>query len=388
MYFLPVTPEFVEAIIEKERPDGLFLQFGGQTALNCGVSLHNSGVLARNNVQVLGTSVETIVATEDRDLFATKLTEIDEPIAKSIAVSTVDDAVYAADQIGYPVIARAAFALGGLGSGFANNKDELTELVSRSLTSSPQVLIERSMKGWKEAEYEVVRDGADNCITVCNMENFDPLGIHTGDSIVIAPSQTMDDIEYHMLRTAAIKIVRHLGIVGECNVQYALDPVSLKYCVIEVNPRLSRSSALASKATGYPLAFIAAKIALGYLLPDLRNSITRVTSACFEPSLDYVVTKIPRWDIRKFQKVSPALGSSMKSVGEVMAIGRSWEESMQKALRMVDNSVQGFEEKPFEDFIDTLVNPTDQVPHFAYPALPHPPHRSYKEWVSLFSPTH
>jgi len=360
VYFLPVTPEFVEAIIEKEKPDGLFLQFGGQTALNCGVALHNSGVLAKHNVQVLGTSVETIVCTEDREEFANKLTEIDEPIATSVAVSSVADALYAADQIGYPVIGRAAFSLGGLGSGFAYNREELEELVEKALSSSPQILIEKSMKGWKEVEYEVVRDSADNCITVCNMENFDPLGIHTGDSIVIAPSQTLDDIEYQMLRTAAIRIVRHLGVVGECNVQYALHATSLQYCVIEVNPRLSRSSALASKATGYPLAFIAAKIALGYLLPDLRNSITRVTSACFEPSLDYCVTKIPRWDVRKFQRVNPVLGSAMKSVGEVMAIGRSWEESMQKALRMVDSSVMGFQSKKFEDHDEAMVVATDQ----------------------------
>lgn len=360
VYFLPVLPEFVESVIEKERPDGIFLQFGGQTALNCGVTLNETGVLARNGVQVLGTSVETIIATEDRDEFASKLTEIDEPIARSIAASTIEDALTAADQIGYPVIARAAFALGGLGSGFAEDRQELLEIVERALSVSPQVLIERSMKGWKEVEYEVVRDSLDNCVTVCNMENFDPLGIHTGDSIVIAPSQTLDDTEYHMLRTAAIRIVRHLGVVGECNVQYALNPHSLDYCVIEVNPRLSRSSALASKATGYPLAFVAAKIALGHSLPQLRNSITEVTSACFEPSLDYVVCKIPRWDLKKFGKVSDKLGSSMKSVGEVMAIGRTFEESFQKALRMVDNSVQGFEAKGIADFRNIMEHPTDQ----------------------------
>lgn len=360
VYFLPVTPDFVESVIEKERPDGIFLQFGGQTALNCGVSLSESGVLSRNGVQVLGTSVETIIATEDRDEFAVKLTEIDEPIAKSIAATTLQDALTAADQIGYPVIARAAFALGGLGSGFADNRQELKKLVEKALAASPQVLIERSMRGWKEVEYEVVRDSLDNCITVCNMENFDPLGIHTGDSIVVAPSQTMDDTEYHMLRTSAIRIVRHLGVVGECNVQYALNPHSLQYCVIEVNPRLSRSSALASKATGYPLAFIAAKIALGYSLPILRNSLTQVTSACFEPSMDYVVTKIPRWDLKKFSKVNNKLGSSMKSVGEVMAIGRNFEESFQKAIRMVDNSVQGFMAKNVDNYEEVLEKPTDQ----------------------------
>jgi len=360
VYFLPVTPEFVEQIIEKEAPDGLLLQFGGQTALNCGVALDNSGVLARHNVKVLGTSVATIVATEDRDEFAAKLTEIGEPIAKSVAASNIEDALFAGDQIGYPVISRAAFSLGGLGSGFANNREELLELVEKSFATSPQVLIERSMKGWKEVEYEVVRDAEDNCITVCNMENFDPLGIHTGDSIVVAPSQTLDDDEYHMLRTAAIRITRHLGVVGECNVQYALHATSRQYCVIEVNPRLSRSSALASKATGYPLAFVAAKIALGKTLPELRNSVNKITSACFEPSLDYCVVKIPRWDIRKFARANAKLGSGMKSVGEVMAVGRTFEESFQKALRMVDNSVQGFDPKEIPDIDQIMTVPTDQ----------------------------
>jgi len=360
VYFLPVLPDFVESVIEKERPDGILLQFGGQTALNCGVELSESGVLARNGVQVLGTSVETIMVTEDRERFSTALTEINEPIATSIAASTVEEALAAADKIGFPVIGRAAYALGGLGSGFANNKEELLTLVEKSFAVSPQVLIEKSLRGWKEVEYEVVRDAQDNCVTVCNMENFDPLGIHTGDSIVIAPSQTLDDTEYHMLRTAAIRIVRHLGVVGECNVQYALNPHSLEYCVIEVNPRLSRSSALASKATGYPLAFIAAKLALGYSLPELRNSITEVTSACFEPSLDYVVCKIPRWDLQKFSKANNQLGSSMKSVGEVMAIGRTFEEAFQKALRMVDGSVQGFQSKEINNFEDILSKPTDQ----------------------------
>ncbi|KAI9182852.1 carbamoyl-phosphate synthase (glutamine-hydrolyzing) cpa2 [Blastocladiella emersonii ATCC 22665] len=342
VYFLPVTPEYVEEVIAKERPDGILLTFGGQTALNVGIALDKSGVLAKYKIKVLGTQISTLERSEDRDLFAKALQEIDIPIATSVAVETVDEALAAAKDIGYPVIVRSAFALGGLGSGFANDADELHALATQSLTLSPQILVERSMKGWKEVEYEVVRDAEDNCITVCNMENLDPLGVHTGDSVVVAPSQTLSDQEYHMLRTAAIRIIRHLGVVGECNVQYALNPDTLEYAVIEVNARLSRSSALASKATGYPLALVAAKIALGYSLPDLRNGVTKTTTACFEPSLDYVVTKIPRWDLAKFAHVGRSVGSQMKSVGEVMAIGRTFEESLQKAMRMVDPSIDGF----------------------------------------------
>ncbi|KAJ3008087.1 carbamoyl-phosphate synthase (glutamine-hydrolyzing) cpa2 [Thoreauomyces humboldtii] len=360
VYFLPANPEYVTMVIERERPDGILLAFGGQTALNCGVELERSGVLEKYGVKVLGTPVRTLELTEDRHLFARALEEIDIPVAQSTAVSTVEDAIAAAEVIGYPVIVRAAYALGGLGSGFAHSSQELRELATSSLTLSPQLLVEKSMKGWKELEYEVVRDAEDNCITVCNMENFDPLGTHTGDSIVIAPSQTLSDDEYHMLRSAAIKIVRHLGVVGECNVQYALSPDSLEYAVIEVNARLSRSSALASKATGYPLAFVAAKIALGASLPDLRNSVTRTTTANFEPSLDYVVTKIPRWDLGKFQHVSRRIGSSMKSVGEVMGIGRTWEESLQKAIRMVDPSYEGFQALNFGDLDKALAEPTDR----------------------------
>ncbi|KAF0454556.1 carbamoyl-phosphate synthase [Gigaspora margarita] len=317
------------------------------------------GVLARNNVKVLGTPIRTLEVSEDRDLFAQALKEIDIPVAESTAVSTIDDALAAAEQIGYPVIIRSAFTLGGLGSGFASNPEELHSLAAKSLSLSPQILVEKSMKGWKEVEYEVVRDAANNCITVCNMENFDPLGIHTGDSIVVAPSQTLSDEEYHMLRTAAIKIIRHLGVVGECNVQYALNPQSLEYKVIEVNARLSRSSALASKATGYPLAFIAAKIALGHTLTELPNLVTKTTTACFEPSLDYIVTKIPKWDLRKFQHVNRNIGSSMKSVGEVMAVGRTFEESLQKAIRQVDPSFEGFQSLQFPDLDKTLGDPTD-----------------------------
>jgi carbamoyl-phosphate synthase large subunit len=330
VYFLPVRAEYIEYVIEKEKPDGVLLTFGGQSALNCGIELYEKGVFTKHNVKVLGTPIKTLQISEDRDLFAKALKEIDIPVATSIAVNTVDDAVKAASQIGYPIIIRSAFALGGLGSGFAADAISLRELAAKSLSLSPQILVERSMKGWKEVEYEVVRDAANNCITVCNMENFDPLGTHTGDSIVVAPSQTLTDEEYHMLRTAAIKIICHLGVVGECNVQYALNPNSLEFAVIEVNARLSRSSALASKATGYPLAFVAAKIALGATLPELRNAVTKNTTANFEPSLDYVVTKIPRWDLSKFQHVGRNIGPSMKSVGEVMAIGRTWEESLQK----------------------------------------------------------
>ena len=342
IYFLPVTPFFIEKVIEKERPQGILLAFGGQTALNCGVALHQSGVLARYGVEVLGTPVEAIMNTEDRDLFARKLDEIEVKTIKSHAVECVEDARRAAAELGYPVIIRAAYALGGLGSGFCDDEQELDELCSKAFSFSPQVLVEKSLKGWKEVEYEVVRDCYDNCITVCNMENFDPLGIHTGESIVIAPSQTLTNNEYHKLREIAIRIVRHIGIVGECNVQYALDPDSEDYRVIEVNARLSRSSALASKATGYPLAFVAAKLGLGYGLFELKNSVTRTTPAFFEPALDYVVCKIPRWDLGKFHGVSRELGSSMKSVGEVMAIGRTFEEAIQKGLRMIGQGMHGF----------------------------------------------
>ena len=342
VYYLPVTPEFVEEVIRREHPDGILLSMGGQTALNCGVALNDSGILQAYNVKVLGTSIDSIKATEDREIFAEKLTEIGEKMAPSIAVTNVNAAVKAAEEIGYPVMLRAAYALGGLGSGVADNEEMLREICGKAFNNSPQVLVEQSLLGWKEVEYEVVRDAADNCVTVCNMENFDPLGVHTGDSVVVAPSQTLSNLEYHMLRETAISVVRHLGIVGECNIQYALHPQSLEYCIIEVNARLSRSSALASKATGYPLAFIAAKLALGIQLPDIQNATTMKTSACFEPSLDYIVTKIPRWDLDRFGMTPKKIGSSMKSVGEVMAIGRSFEESFQKALRMVHPSVDGF----------------------------------------------
>ncbi|KAI9682876.1 MAG: carbamoyl-phosphate synthase (glutamine-hydrolyzing) cpa2 [Trizodia sp. TS-e1964] len=360
VYYLPVTPEYVTYVIEREKPDGIFLTFGGQTALNLGVKMEEMGVFERYGVKVLGTSIQTLKTSEDRDLFAKALKEINIPIAESIAVGTVEDALDAAEKIGYPIIVRSAYALGGLGSGFAHNEEELRNLSSRSLTLSPQILVEKSLKGWKEVEYEVVRDASNNCITVCNMENFDPLGIHTGDSIVVAPSQTLSDEEYHMLRSAAIKIVRHLGVVGECNVQYALQPDGLDYRVIEVNARLSRSSALASKATGYPLAYTAAKIGLGHTLPELPNAVTKTTTANFEPSLDYVVTKIPRWDLSKFQHVKRDIGSSMKSVGEVMAIGRTFEESIQKAIRQVDPRYVGFQGAKFEDLDYELQNPTDR----------------------------
>ncbi|KAJ3077573.1 carbamoyl-phosphate synthase (glutamine-hydrolyzing) cpa2, partial [Quaeritorhiza haematococci] len=360
VYFLPVNPEYIEYVIKAEKPDGILLAFGGQSALNCGVALDHGGVLEKYGVKVLGTSIRTLELSEDRDLFAKALKDINIPVAQSTAVSTVEDALQAASEIGYPIIVRSAYALGGLGSGFANTPTELRQLATKSLSLSPQILVERSMKGWKEVEYEVVRDADNNCITVCNMENFDPLGIHTGDSIVVAPSQTLSDEEYHMLRSAAIKIIRHLGVVGECNVQYALNPHSLEYAVIEVNARLSRSSALASKATGYPLAFVAAKIALGATLPDLRNTVTKVTTANFEPSLDYIVTKIPRWDLSKFQHVGRGIGSSMKSVGEVMAIGRTFEESLQKAIRQIDPSFEGFQSLPFDDVDTILQNPTDR----------------------------
>ena len=363
IYFLPVTPYFVEKVIAKERPQGILLAFGGQTALNCGVELHKSGVLEKYDVEVLGTPVQAIMDTEDRELFVNKLDEIDVKTIKSEAVSSVADAVAAADALGYPVIVRAAYALGGLGSGFCDNEEELRTLVEKALSFSPQVLIEKSLKGWKEVEYEVVRDCYDNCITVCNMENFDPLGIHTGESIVVAPSQTLSNDDYHLLRELAIKIIRHIGIVGECNVQYAYDPRSMDYRVIEVNARLSRSSALASKATGYPLAFVAAKLGLGYGLFDLKNSVTKVTSAFFEPALDYIVCKIPRWDLGKFHGVNREIGSSMKSVGEVMAIGRTFEEVIQKGLRMIGQGMHGFIENKALNVADidkALREPTDK----------------------------
>ena len=320
IYYLPVTEEFVEKVIAQERPDGILLSFGGQTALNCGVELYKKGVLERYGVEVLGTPVQAIIDTEDRKLFSEKLAEIGVKTPRSIACSTMEEAKAAARELGFPLIIRAAYTLGGLGSGFCKNDEELEKIVASAFSYSPQVLIEKSLKGWKEVEYEVVRDCYDNCITVCNMENFDPLGIHTGESLVVAPSQTLTNSEYHKLRAIAIRIIRHIGIVGECNVQYALDPESEDYCVIEVNARLSRSSALASKATGYPLAFVAAKLGLGYGLHEIKNSVTKVTSACFEPALDYVVCKIPRWDLNKFDGVSKLLGSSMKSVGEVMVL--------------------------------------------------------------------
>jgi len=343
VYFCPVNKEFVEKVIEKEKPDSLLLQFGGQTALNVGIELYTSGILKKHNVQVLGTSVDTIIATEDRQIFKDKLDEINVGVAPSIATENVEDSLAAAEKLGFPVIVRVAFALGGLGSGFAHNRAEMEELCIKAFAIAPQVLVEKSVKGWKEVEYEVVRDSYNNCVTVCNMENFDPMGIHTGESIVIAPSQTLTNEEYHKLRLAAIRVVQHLGIIGECNIQYALDPNSENFFVIEVNPRLSRSSALASKATGYPLAAVAAKLALGHQLPTIPNSITKTTSACFEPSLDYLVVKVPRWDLNKFPGVDPHLGSAMKSVGEVMAIGRNFEEAFQKALRMVDTRNPGFE---------------------------------------------
>ncbi|KAI0300690.1 carbamoyl-phosphate synth [Multifurca ochricompacta] len=359
VYFLPVTSEFVRKIILYEKPDGIYVTFGGQTALNVGIKLKDE--FAALGVQVLGTPIETIIATEDRQLFATAMEQIGEKCAQSATATTTDEAILAAGEIGYPVIVRAAYALGGLGSGFAQNETQLKALCSKAFATSPQVLVEKSMKGWKEIEYEVVRDCRDNCITVCNMENFDPLGIHTGDSIVVAPSQTLSDVDYNMLRTTAINVIRHLGVVGECNIQYALNPTSREYCIIEVNARLSRSSALASKATGYPLAFIAAKLGLGIPLNEIKNSVTKVTSACFEPSLDYVVVKIPRWDLKKFSRVSRLLSSSMKSVGEVMSIGRTFEETIQKAIRAIDDQFAGFAENDFvEDIDEELVNPTDK----------------------------
>ena len=362
VYFQPVQPDFVERIIEKERPDGILLSFGGQTALNCGVELYQRGVLEKYGVKVLGTPVQAIIDTEDRDLFVKRLDEIGVKTIKSQACSTVEEVRAAASELGFPVILRAAYALGGLGSGFCDNAEEPEVQAEEAFSFSPQVLVEKSLRGWKEIEYEVVRDRYDNCITVCNMENFDPLGIHTGESIVVAPSQTLSNAEYHKLRALAIKIIRHIGIVGECNVQYALDPESEDYRVIEVNARLSRSSALASKATGYPLAFVAAKLGLGYGLFELKNSVTKTTSAFFEPALDYVVVKIPRWDLTKFHGVKRQLGSSMKSVGEVMAIGRTFEEALQKGLRMIGQGMHGFVENheiKIADIEKSLHEPTD-----------------------------
>ena len=362
VYFQPVTPAFVERIIQQERPDGILLSFGGQTALNCGVVLHQNGVLEKYGVHVLGTPIQAIMNTEDRDLFVKRLDEIGVKTIQSMACKDIEEVKDAARTLGYPVILRSAYALGGLGSGFCDNDEELQRQAEEAFSFSQQVLVEKSLRGWKEIEYEVVRDRYDNCITVCNMENFDPLGIHTGESIVVAPSQTLTNHEYHKLRALAIRIIRHIGIVGECNVQYALDPSSDDYRVIEVNARLSRSSALASKATGYPLAFVAAKLGLGYGLFELKNSVTKTTSAFFEPALDYIVCKIPRWDLSKFHGVSHQLGSSMKSVGEVMAIGRTFEEALQKGLRMIGQGMHGFvENKEFqiEHLAEKLTHATD-----------------------------
>ncbi|ALC49077.1 r [Drosophila busckii] len=368
-YFLPLTAEYVEQVIKAERPNGVLLTFGGQTALNCGVELERAGVFAKYGVRILGTPIQSIIETEDRKLFSQRVQEIGEQVAPSEAVSTVSEALEAARRLGYPVMARAAFSLGGLGSGFANNEPELQALAHQALAHSNQLIVDKSLKGWKEVEYEVVRDAYDNCITVCNMENFDPLGIHTGESIVVAPSQTLSDREYQMLRSTALKVIRHLGVVGECNIQYALCPDSEQYYIIEVNARLSRSSALASKATGYPLAYVAAKLALGEPLPEIRNSVTGNTTACFEPSLDYCVVKIPRWDLAKFVRVNKHIGSSMKSVGEVMAIGRCFEEAFQKALRMVDSDVQGFDPNQATVDNEQLSEPTDKRPFVLAAAL-------------------
>mmetsp|Transcript_26422 Transcript_26422/g.40908 ORF Transcript_26422/g.40908 Transcript_26422/m.40908 type:complete len:1515 (+) Transcript_26422:117-4661(+) len=363
VFFLPVTPDFVEEIIKREKPDGIVVSMGGQTALNCAVELYKKGIFDKYNVEVLGTPIDVVIHTEDRQLFSDKLNEINEKIAESYAVNNIEDAVVAAKKIGYPLMIRSAFALGGLGSGICHDEDMLRDMGGKALSLSEQILVEKSMKGWKEVEYEVVRDAQDNCVTVCNMENFDPLGIHTGDSIVMAPSQTLSNDEYHMLRDTAVKVVRHLGIIGECNIQYALNPKSMEYCIIEVNARLSRSSALASKATGYPLAFVAAKLALGIPMTEVTNAVTKKTQSCFEPSLDYIVTKIPRWDMSKFEGVNPQIGSAMKSVGEVMGIGRTVEESLQKAMRMVDPSVPGFQPKhnyEMDELLEELHVPTDK----------------------------
>lgn len=360
VYFLPITPEYVEQVIKVERPNGVLLTFGGQTALNCGIELNKSGVFAKYNVKILGTPIKSIIETEDRKLFSERISEIDEKVAPSAAVYTIPEAIEAAELLGYPVMARAAFSLGGLGSGFANNEAELKNLAQQAFAHSNQLIIDKSLKGWKEVEYEVVRDAYDNCITVCNMENVDPLGIHTGESIVVAPSQTLSNREYNMLRTTAIKVIRHFGVVGECNIQYALNPHSEEFFIIEVNARLSRSSALASKATGYPLAYVAAKLALGIPLPEIQNSVTGETSAFFEPSLDYCVVKVPRWDLSKFSRVCKNIGSSMKSVGEAMAIGRKFEEALQKALRMVDENCFGFDPYLKEVVDSELEQPTDK----------------------------
>ncbi|MCH8981923.1 carbamoyl-phosphate synthase large subunit, partial [candidate division KSB1 bacterium] len=363
VYFLPVNADFVEKVIEKERPDGVLLSFGGQTALNCGLELAKNGVFEKYKVNVLGTPLEAIINTEDRGLFIDRLNEIDVKTPRSLAVNSSEAALKTAKEIGYPVMIRIAFALGGLGSGVCTSEDEVRELADKAFSFTHQILVEEYLEGWKEIEYEVVRDLHDNCITICNMENFDPLGIHTGESIVVAPSQTLNNHEYHWLREISIKVIRHIGIIGECNIQYALDPKSGDYRVIEVNARLSRSSALASKATGYPLAFVAAKLALGHSLTQLKNSITQTTMACFEPALDYIVVKIPRWDLKKFRHVSHQIGSGMKSVGEVMAIGRSFEEAFQKALRMLDIGVLGLtgnDHLKFEDFKKELKNPTEE----------------------------
>lgn len=364
VYLLPINTHYVEKVIQKERPDGIFLGFGGQTALNCGLALHREGILNKYKVKVLGTPIEAIENTEDRQLFCNKLSEINVKFPQSKAVSTVEDAVQYAQKIGFPVIIRIAYALGGLGSGICRNKTEVKKLATKALSYSSQILVEEYLEGWKEIEYEVVRDYYDNCITVCNMENIDPMGIHTGESIVVAPSQTLTNYEYHLLREVAIKTIRHLGIVGECNIQFALDPNSSDYRVIEVNARLSRSSALASKATGYPLAFIAAKLALGYGLHELPNSVTKTTKAFFEPALDYIVVKVPRWDLKKFRLVKRNIGSSMKSVGEVMAIGRKFEEAIQKAMRMLDIGVEGLTASrtkiEFDNLEEALTNPTEE----------------------------
>ncbi len=364
IYFLPITAYFVEQVIKKEKPDGILLAFGGQTALNCGVKLYEKGILEAYNLEVVGTPVQAIIDTEDREIFAGKLKEIDVKTPKSVACVNMKEAKQAAKDLGFPIIIRAAYTLGGMGSGFCSNDEELEKLASKAFSYSPQILVEESLKGWKEVEYEVVRDKYDNCITVCNMENFDPLGIHTGESIVVAPSQTLSNAEYHKLRAISIKIIRHIGVIGECNVQFTLDPFSEDYRVIEVNARLSRSSALASKATGYPLAFVAAKLGLGYGLHELKNTVTKVTTACFEPALDYIVCKIPRWDLNKFSGVSKNIGSSMKSVGEIMAIGRSFEEAMQKGIRMIGLGMHGFvankDEITIEEIDEELVNPTDR----------------------------
>ena len=377
IYFLPVTPYFVERVIQKERPDGIMLAFGGQTALNCGVELYHEDIFGKYGVKVLGTPVQSIIDTEDREIFVEKLNEINVKTIASEACESIDQALKAAEQLGYPVILRAAYALGGLGSGFCDNAEELKRKAEKAFSFSPQVLVEKSLKGWKEIEYEVVRDRFDNCITVCNMENFDPLGIHTGESIVVAPSQTLSNSEYHKLRELSIRIARHIGIIGECNVQFALCPDSEDYRVIEVNARLSRSSALASKATGYPLAFVAAKLALGYGLFDIKNSVTKDTTAFFEPALDYVVCKIPRWDLGKFRHVNRELESSMKSVGEVMAIGRTFEEAIQKGLRMIGQGMHGFvdnKELQVPDVDEALSAPTDKRIFIIEKAFDNGPH--------------